>query len=328
MILIISTKQDVHVDAVIPHLNAQHVPFIRLNTEDLPQKTDIVWEQHGTETKAILRLYDTHEVDLSQITAVWYRKPYPAEVSKKLKTKQAISYVQNESAAFLEGLYTYLSDRFWINFPPYVDQAKHKLSNLSLAANIGFEIPHTLITTNPEAAKEFYKKNNGNVVTKMLSNYAYVDKFNYYPIWTSKVSPADLEKIDDVIFAPTQLQEYIEKKVELRVTIVDKHVFSCEIHSQNSEKTKIDWRNYDFENVMHREHPLPKTLEKKCFAMLKKLNLNFGAFDFVVTPDDRYVFIELNPNGQYLWIEMLTKMPISKAIADLLIAGQKHYQAV
>jgi glutathione synthase/RimK-type ligase-like ATP-grasp enzyme len=321
MILVISTKRDVHVDAVIPHLKSLGIPFIRLNTEDFPEEVDLVWEIQAGNKEGILKLYGLHEVKLSEITACWYRKPFPPKPSTKLKARQAKSFVKNESTAFLEGLYTYLADKFWINYPSDVDIAKHKLSNLALASGLGFEVPNTMITTNPKAAKTFFNKNGGNIITKMLSNYAYVDKYKmFYPVFTSKVTPQDIEHIDNVVFAPTQLQAYIEKKVELRITVVGKKIFACEIHSQMSEKTKIDWRS-DVVNVKHMPHKLPKSLEKKILQMQERLHLNFGAYDFILTPDNRYVFIELNPNGQYLWIELLTKMPISEAIAELLVEG-------
>lgn len=322
MILIISSKQDIHLDAVIPHLNVLQVPFIRLNTEDFPQKADIVWKLDGEKSDGILQLYGLHEVWLSEITGCWYRKPFPPKANAKLKTKQAKDFAEKESNAFLAGLYTYLADRFWINYPPDTVKAAHKQSNLVLASTLGLTVPRTLITTNPEAAKEFFQQCGGNVITKTLSNYAYKDRQKqYHSIFTHKVTPQDMKCIDDVVFAPTQFQEYVEKKVELRITVVGEKIFACEIHSQESEKSKIDWRNYDFENVEHQPHQLPRPIEDKLLQMLRRLNLNYGAFDFIVTPDNRYVFLELNPNGQYLWIELLTKMPISQTIAELLAAN-------
>ena len=320
MILIISSKSDIHVDAVIPHLNNAGTPFIRLNTEDFPQKADLVWELEKGQSDGTLKLYGLHEVKLSQITACWYRKTEPPKASKKLKTKQAKEFAESESSAFLDGLYAFLADRFWINYPFDIIQTKQKQPNLALAAELGLSVPKTVITTNPQAAKEFFEKCKGNIITKTLSNYAYLDdEKKYRPIFTSKVTPTDMDHVEDFVFAPTQLQEYIEKKIELRVTIVGEKIFACEIHSQESTKANVDWRDYDFDNVKHLPHKLPKDIEEKLLQMLKNLNLHFGAFDLILTPDNRYVFLELNPNGQYLWIELLTKLPISKTIAELLI---------
>jgi D-alanine-D-alanine ligase-like ATP-grasp enzyme len=58
--------------------------------------------------------------------------------------------------------------------------------------------------------------------------------------------------------------------------------------------------------------------------MVQALGLNFGCIDFIVRPDGRMVFLECNPNGQWLWIEMATKMPISESNACQLASSGKE----
>jgi len=118
--------------------------------------------------------------------------------------------------------------------------------------------------------------------------------------------------------APILAQEYIEKKLELRITIVGQKMFTCAIHSQDSEQTRIDWRRYDFRNVKHLPYQLPEKIKQKLHKLMKIWNLSFGAIDMILTPEGKYVFLEINPNGQWLWIEQLTEMPISRVIAELL----------
>ena len=119
--------------------------------------------------------------------------------------------------------------------------------------------------------------------------------------------------------APVMAQEYVPKKLELRVTIVGEKIFTCAIYSQGSEKTKIDWRHYDSEKVKHEIFKLPKEIEHKILLFMKEAGLKFGAIDMILTPKDEFVFLEVNPSGQFGWIEDLTGMPISKSIAELLI---------
>ncbi len=114
------------------------------------------------------------------------------------------------------------------------------------------------------------------------------------------------------------VQEYVPKDVELRVTIVGRKVFACAIHSQDSELTKHDWRKYDFGNVRHELCTLPGEVEQNLIALLRFWNLSYGAIDLVRTPDGRYVFLEINPNGQWGWIEELTGAPIAETIAETL----------
>lgn len=121
---------------------------------------------------------------------------------------------------------------------------------------------------------------------------------------------------------PVILQPYIEKLFELRITVVGEKVFPCAIHSQNSQRTLEDWRRYDLSNTPHKIYPLPPNIEGLCVNLVKALELKFGCIDMIVTPDKEYIFLEINPNGQWLWIEQLTGLPISQTLAELLIAGK------
>ena len=117
------------------------------------------------------------------------------------------------------------------------------------------------------------------------------------------------------------VQEYIDKQFELRITIVGCEVFACKIDSQcmDEDKGKVDWRQgYDY-GLKHEPFDLPAPVADFCRSFLQEMHLHFGCFDFIVTPDGKYVFLECNPNGQWLWIELLTGQKISEAIAECLI---------
>lgn len=122
-------------------------------------------------------------------------------------------------------------------------------------------------------------------------------------------------------FCPVIFQAYVPKLFELRITVVGKQVFAAEIHSQQANHTRHDWRRYDNYKTPHLPHQLPCSMEQRCVHLVEQLGLSYGAIDMVVTPDGRYVFLEINPNGQYLWIEETTGLPISDAICDLLMSG-------
>ena len=111
-------------------------------------------------------------------------------------------------------------------------------------------------------------------------------------------------------------------KVELRITVVGKNVFAAEIHSQQKEATRHDWRR-DALALEHRNHPLPDDIKLKCIQLAKTFGLEFGAIDMILTPDGRYVFLEINPNGQWAWIEETTGLPISEALIELLCQGKQ-----
>lgn len=319
MIFIITNKLDPHADAVIEHLNKQQVQFIRFNSEDFPQRTTLTWQVDSQKIDGILQLSLGRKISLSEISSCWYRRPMSPIVSKDLITQQAKKFAEDEASTLLKGLWAYLVDRFWINHPFKIQQAESKMANLKLAAEIGFFIPQTLISSNPDEVRDFFKKCEKRVINKVLGKGQVEYMRDYYFVYTHKVLPEDLNRLDTVKYSPSLFQEYIPKNVEIRVTVMGNKVFSCEIHSQDSERTLDDWRHYDFKNVRHAVHKLPQTIEVLSIKMMKRLGLNFATFDLILTRDGHYVFLELNPNGQWLWIEQLTGLSISGAIAETLI---------
>jgi len=110
----------------------------------------------------------------------------------------------------------------------------------------------------------------------------------------------------------------VSKRSEMRVTVVGHRVLAAEIGSQESRATRYDWRHYDDDTVPYRAYRLPPSVEARCVELLGALNLSFGAIDLIRTPDDEFVFLEINPNGQWAWIEEAAGLPIGDAIARWL----------
>jgi glutathione synthase/RimK-type ligase-like ATP-grasp enzyme len=115
----------------------------------------------------------------------------------------------------------------------------------------------------------------------------------------------------------------VPKRFELRVTVVGEQVFAAEIHSQQTNRTRVDWRRYDLSHTPHLPHALPEHVQVKCVELVRRLGLCYGAIDLILTPDGRYVFLEINPSGQYMWIEERTGLPISEAVANLLVSYER-----
>ncbi|MEK9177777.1 MAG: MvdD family ATP-grasp ribosomal peptide maturase, partial [Patescibacteria group bacterium] len=161
---------------------------------------------------------------------------------------------------------------------------------------------------------------NGRIAVKCIRQRVFSnDDGTHNGIYTNIVNIADLvESKASLSVCPVMLQEYIEKKIELRITIVGKQVFACAIHSQDEVRTMIDWRRYGEKWVKHEVFVLPEHVKGKLLESMKSWGIVFGAIDMIVTPENNYVFLEVNPSGQYGWIEGLTGMPISRAIAEVL----------
>jgi len=133
---------------------------------------------------------------------------------------------------------------------------------------------------------------------------------------THPVERRDLANFRGLALAPMILQEYVPKRAELRVTVVGDRIFAALIDSQASRRTRHDWRHYDFDATAYSAHELPASVAAACRRLLAYFGLRFGAIDLVLTPNGDYVFLELNPVGQWAFIEDLTGMPIAAALAE------------
>lgn len=142
-------------------------------------------------------------------------------------------------------------------------------------------------------------------------------------IFTSLVDDSHLDQLEAVKYAPCIFQEYVPKQVDLRVTVFGERVFATEIHSQAAEQSKNDWRRLPALMLPHCPHALPDEIAEKCVRLVRTLGLAFGAIDMALARQDQYFFLEINPNGQWAWIEQRTAQPLTRSLVDLLVAGRE-----
>jgi glutathione synthase/RimK-type ligase-like ATP-grasp enzyme len=144
---------------------------------------------------------------------------------------------------------------------------------------------------------------------------------------TNRVEPADLTEPEGFLPTPGIFQPYIEKQLELRIVVVGRRLFTCAIHSQQSDRARDDWRRYDLDNTPHEPYDLPPEIADRLLQLMERLGLVFGSIDLILTPEGEYVFLEINPNGQFDWIARLAGLPIYEHLAAMLLAGTVDYPA-
>lgn len=321
-VLIITTRSDQHVDPVCKELNKRNIDWFKFFPEDLPYQNLLTYKlghrNNNFNLSGTITNSKNCKVKIENIMSVWFRRSLRHKISPDLKDKGIVEFAKKETENSLLWLYKILPCK-WVNNPIHMNHIKQKSYQLKIACTLGLKIPKSLITNNPQDAIDFFKECRGQVAIKPLSPPAVATKGGVCGLYTHKMEKKDLLQINFVKYAPCFLQEYVPKKNELRVTVVKDKVFACEIESQQEESSKYDWRKAN--NVLSLPHKLvklPVTIEKKCIELTKKLGILFGAIDLIKTPDNKYVFLEINANGQWLWIEELTGAKISTAIAELL----------
>jgi hypothetical protein len=262
---------------------------------------------------------DDETVDLDALAAVWLGRPGTPMPHRDVVDPIMREYIQHECRLFAADLWNSLRCRAVPARPDVTQAAAHKVSGLLVAGELGFEIPPTLVTTDPDELLDFYCAHDGRIVTKVIEQVSLLhDDAGFFRL-TEPVSARDIANAATLRLCPIIVQPYVPKAFEVRATVVGERVFAAEIHAQGSARGRLDWRSYDRRATILQPHQLPDDVEARCRRLVQRLGLGYGAIDLIVTPDGRYIFLEVNPTGQYFWIEEATGLPITDALCDLLL---------
>jgi glutathione synthase/RimK-type ligase-like ATP-grasp enzyme len=193
-----------------------------------------------------------------------------------------------------------------------------KLYQLEMARRCGLIIPETIVTNDPIKALEFSKNHQGKIIYKLIDSRSGLCFPTFElprSIPTMPFRDSDNEHLDQVDLCLHLFQERIKKVSDLRVTIVGNVIFAAEIKSQ-SQGELLDWRSNP--SLPVEPFKLPDKVKENCLLLMQKLGLSFAALDFCLDADGNCSFLEINPDGQFLWIEEALGLPISEALARLL----------
>ncbi len=321
-ILVVTTKIDITADYVILALREREAHFYRLNTEDLPLEARSRFMVGAKSRSSTWEWTDAtgNCVDLSGVRSVWYRRHRLPELSQELDSDLE-DFCLRECQWFLRGALL-ARDVSWMSHPTAVSAAEAKPHQLAIASRIGFRVPHTLITNDALAARDFHRRHRGRVVAKAC-RMGYIRRpTGNYSIYTTPVSQTDLQDEGAIHLAPVIFQEHVDKACDLRVTVVGGTVFAARIDSQSLPSAMTDWRRTESADLPHSRCDLPPQIATKCRKLLTALGLNFGAIDLVLDKTGSYYFLEINPSGQWAWIQDRLGFDISGAIADWLVDAE------
>ena len=337
-VVIYTNQSDSHADVIIPLLESSGAEPVRLNTEDIPGSVSMTMETNTEHHEYALQLQASNRfINFDRICSVWWRQPERYNLPKGLSHQEDI-FARNEIDHFLAGLFLSL-DCYWINDPRRMRGADAKPEQLERAKRFGFDIPRTLISNNATKVRDFYQRVGTKMIYKTMTdpclNYNEAnfesDEFNQFdqvpsdPLLltlTTLITDLELDLIDQGLLAPGQFQELLVKKFELRITVIGNQVFAAEINSQENEKTSLDFRDYTVP-IQYKKANLPETFLNSCRDFVHSYGLNYGAMDFVVTKDDRLVFLENNPGGQFMFVEQrVPELKMANALTSCLVKGK------
>jgi len=320
-ILIISNPQDEHTKRVYTKLTELAAEPILFFPEELGQGVSLSMSTSDKDTVfSQSLLVQAKQFSLDTISSVWYRRPKLVSLNEYNLSTEGLDFARDEWRATLESVYALLDHCLWVSHPDNLRKAARKPIQLLLAKQLGFAIPRTLITNNPNDAKAFVDLCDGKVIVKASgSGWVYSpDGKEVTYVLTNRLQATDVQHIGEIQCSPVVFQEEVPKAYEIRVNVIGQKVLAIKIDSQRSEISQVDWRRYDVEKTPYTAYQLPLIIEQKCLKLTQSLGLEFSALDLICRPDGEYVFLETNGNGQFLWAEELSGVAVSEALAFLL----------
>lgn len=330
ILVLTNSKDGEHSNVVITKLRNRGEKVFRFDVDKIGSSLKVELLINSGKFECTLFDENKNILRLSEVKSIWYRRPNRFNLNIKDPVQK--NFCESELLDFLNGLWFSTDGVLWLNNPYNLEKAKKKVLQLNIAREIGLKIPKTLITNNSKRVEEFFMECNGKIIYKTMkeSFLGYEDKGFHIP--TTLLQREHLQKLILISSTPSLFQEYIEKSYEVRITIVGNRIFAAKIDSQSNPLTSIDWRHPDLINkIPYEPISIPEEVTVQCHRLMDVLGIQFGALDFIVNKNNEYVFLEINPNGQWYWIEHLTGLLISDALCDILASGisspkeVKHY---
>jgi ATP-grasp ribosomal peptide maturase len=313
-VLILAPILDLTADRMVKALEGRAVPVARVDTAWFPQRASVNAQlRHGRWVGALSA--GGRVVTLEDLRSIWYRSPgaftFPAELSTTER-----QWAMTETKLGLGGVLASLPVQ-WVNHPSRNADASYKPVQLVTAARCGLTVADTLVTNDPAAVVRFAEC--GVTVTKAFGASSIREEDHRKTAFTHRLSQDDLADLRGIEISIHQFQRWIPKAYEARVIVAGNRLFAAAIHAHSAE-TYLDWRN-DYAALRYARVDPPTGVVAGVRAYCADLGLVYGAFDFVIRPDDEWVFLECNASGQYGWIEDEIEMPITEALADILEKG-------
>ncbi|HET9654418.1 MAG TPA: hypothetical protein VFP72_03635 [Kineosporiaceae bacterium] len=322
-VLVLTQEIDPHADRVIDELERMGVRSWRVHTSDFPLDMTLSAEGCAPAWSGSLR-WEGAAVELGDVTSVWFRRPTRFRIDPRLGGSRAAFTVAECRMAF-GGLLRALPVS-WVSHPESIVSADYKPHQLALAARLGFTVPRTVITNDPQRARDFLRTTGRSIYKPLSSVLVGIDEGEPLVQYTREIDSSDDEALESVRFAPCLFQERIDKAYEMRVVVMGPKVFAVEIHA-GSEATALDWRS-DYSRLTYRPHVISPALESLCLRLVRNLDLSFGAIDLAVRPDGEVVFFEINSNGQWAWLEeAVPELPMTHTMASLLAGSEGDHVA-
>lgn len=326
-IAILSNPEDLHAFAVQAALRRKRSSAVIIHASDFPQRMRVAVREDTDESSFVLLSSGCRGLS-SMPGTVWWRRPVPPVVPSTLHSED-MAFAIDECNYFVCAFWEVLAREpcFWVNPHSTRTSAENKILQLRAAVKAGLRIPQTLFTNDPHEMRAFFREHRGGTVYKTFrpTNARWVSPSGEpQTIFTSPVCRADLPDDDIASATPGIFQARVPKAFELRVMGMGRQLFAVRIDAPEGSRGRIDWRSA-YGEITVSSFPLPAEIGAALFKVLEILGIVTGSFDLIVTPEGEYVFLEVNPAGQFLWVEAFAGLPLLDAFSEFLISRDPGY---
>ncbi|MBA3548744.1 MAG: MvdD family ATP-grasp ribosomal peptide maturase [Nannocystis sp.] len=301
-------------------LEARGAEVLRFDTDRFPGAAQVHFAQDGERETIRLRC-EGQDVCLEPGDAIWYRRARWAANLPRTMDPQIRHGCITESEALLRGIMA-AAPCFVMDPPDRVRERGHKPAQQRLARELGLATPRTLMTNDPTEARAFIDSCPHGAIAKMLSAFAVLDdEGQEQVVFTTSLTGEHLDKLDGLRLAPMVFQEKIQKRLELRITVVGSRMFVAAVDSQRTAGAEVDWRERGVTLLSSWSHySLPTEVERALERYMARSGMQYSAIDMIVEQGGRHVFLEANPAGECFWLEHYAPhFPLTAAIADVLV---------
>ncbi len=313
MILAITNSKDATADFLISVLSKSDISCLRLDTDRIVSNASLGFVP-GRPTLCI----EGKWFEPADFTAVWYRRPERLQ-DPRFESSPDSRYALDEWAEVLEGFFAHIAADKWVNHPNCNALASHKLEQLSRASRMGLNVPDTILTQDAAVLRTFYDRCKQRVIVKPLAS-GYIERAapdTDSLIYTNRILPGHLEDLSDLKVCPTFFQEFIDKKQDVRITIVDNDCHAVALVACEPDGTqRCDIRRDNMSDVVYRPVDIPHNIRSILLEFVRSYRLRFAAIDMVVSTSGDWHFLEINPNGQWAWLDLTGGMNIAASFVE------------
>lgn len=310
-LLIVTDRQDFTADFVIVRLLERGLSYYRLNSDQLAASTMTLRVGGGRRPQRVIACGGA-SIDLERVQCVWYRRAVrpaaPESIEPGLRP-----FAASELRHLYEGLICDPDIR-WVNPPEATDRAERKVYQLRIAEKHGLRVPSTIVSTDIEGIANFADRE-GLVICKPISQGLISSGEGAYAVHTHGVTHREIVEASTLSGIPTLLQQRVPKGTDVRVTVIGAAVFAVDIVT--APDSPVDWRA-SREGLTYRVCELPDEIERACQSLMKGLGITYGAFDFIRTEKSEWFFLEVNPAGEWAWLDVELGLSMRDALIDLL----------